>query len=234
MKRLARALLVSAVLLIAHDARADLAWNECVTGGGITNRNFACDTNTGEDILVGSFTVPWPMSQSFGYFGLEMQTAGATLPSWWSVASAGACRPLGLTFAPCVSGACEPGFTCDATRSLSFTPGFRAPNRALIQVFVNMTSERSYSTGVSYEGFRLSLSHDKSTGAGSCAGCSQAACIVFDWMYIPGVGDPYIKVGPGGTQNYVTWQGGAIAAPGCPAATPARNATWGAIKTLYR
>ena len=79
----------------------------------------------------------------------------------------------------------------------------------------------------------LRISHAKTTGPGGCSGCSDHACIVLNSILLvqtPGLGDYTLTTGP---QQYVTWQGGASGAPGCPAATPARKATWGAVKALY-
>jgi hypothetical protein len=86
--------------------------------------------------------------------------------------------------------------------------------------------------------FRISNAH--TVGAGSCSGCTDGACIVLGGVQLVqpvGVGDQNINT-PLHSQ-YVMWQptGSSVTGPfgtGCPAATPARNTTWGALKSLYR
>jgi len=70
------------------------------------------------------------------------------------------------------------------------------------------------------------VSNAKTTGTGSCAGCSTPACIVFNNVkMVAGTKTGAIinsAAAPG--SNYILWQGGAGVSSnlgsGCPAATP--------------
>ena len=87
-----------------------------------------------------------------------------------------------------------------------------------------------------YYFFRVGISNARSTGNGSCAGCTDGACIVFNSIQVTqpaGVGD-YTISNPL-VRNFVQWQGGGgSVAGGCPASVPTRQQTWGSVKSLYR
>src|SRR5690242_10737219 len=74
-------------LLAPAPARAqlDLGWNDCYPAGGIANRGFACNTESGGDVLVGSYRIPAGLGLALNgtTFELELQTGGSTLPNWW-------------------------------------------------------------------------------------------------------------------------------------------------------
>src|SRR5262249_20809347 len=97
--------------------------------------------------------------------------------------------------------------------------------------------------GQEYFGISVLISHQKTVGAGSCAGCATAACINLRSLQFTTVTGPfpYALTLSGATvpgSDAVTWQGGAgvPALPGgaCAGATPTRNGTWGGVKSLYR
>ena len=69
------------------------------------------------------------------------------------------------------------------------------------------------------------------------SGCLDPVCIVLNEIKLtqpagtPG-GSPVVTNPL--TENFVTWQGGAVGGAGCPGATPAVNRTWGSVKAIYR
>jgi len=65
-----------------------------------------------------------------------------------------------------------------------------------------------------------------------CVGCDMPATLVLNQIGLYGSGPEDQVTLPGVTQQCITWQGGA--GPGVCAATPARNTTWGQVKSLYR
>jgi len=74
----------------------------------------------------------------------------------------------------------------------------------------------------------------------ACPGCAAPGCLVVNQVELyqiagqtPPQQDIYILNAPI-DRLFVTWQGGAIGGDGCPLALPARRATWGAIKAIYR
>lgn len=119
---------------------------------------------------------------------------------------------------------------------MSYAVGYGGPDRArLVLIIAAPTSQVPFEAGVEYYAFRLLLSQENSVGAGACGGCDAPVCIVMNQLTIgqpAGMGDYVLQ--SAADRNYVTWQGGDIGGAGCPIATPARNRTWGAIKSLYR
>lgn len=91
--------------------------------------------------------------------------------------------------------------------------------------------------GSEYYSMNFVVNNAKTVGTGACAGCLDPVCIVLNEILItqpagtPGESPAVTDLL---TSNYVTWQGGQIAAPGCPAATPTVNRTWGQVKSIYR
>jgi hypothetical protein len=85
-----------------------------------------------------------------------------------------------------------------------------------------------------YFAFNLVINNANTVGAGACAGCDVPMCIVFNSINVVAGAtvNRFISTASSPGSNYVTWQGGA--GTNCPAATPARNSTWGAVKSLYR
>src|SRR5262249_31747385 len=75
----------------------NLRWDQCLDDGGTANRFFACDTNAGGDILVGSFVLDAPQT---GVNGLEivvdLVSESAALPEWWAYHLPGSCRRTSL------------------------------------------------------------------------------------------------------------------------------------------
>ncbi len=82
----------------------------------------------------------------------------------------------------------------------------------------------------------LLISHVKSAGVSACGGCTTPVCIVFNSLQVFQSWPPHALLTDVNTplqRNFVTWQGGTSGMAICPAATPARNSTWGSLKTLY-
>ncbi|MCC6650192.1 MAG: hypothetical protein IT348_03470 [Candidatus Eisenbacteria bacterium] len=101
MRRIAIAvLLLSTVCVpVARAAGAKLAWSECLGGGGASARTFACDTNSGSDVIWASFVPPPGIAQltavevvvEVGVAPLEV------IPDWWQFRNAGTCRQNSLS-----------------------------------------------------------------------------------------------------------------------------------------
>jgi hypothetical protein len=172
---------------------------------------------------------------------VDLQSSGATLPAWWAFKNLGTCRALALSVTPTVPGTavnCIDEFAGQATAGIgAYNIGFGGANRARIVIAEAVPASALTLVDPSGEYFSINVSvnNTKSTGTGSCAGCSTPVCIVLNSIKLTAGGgdlDEFIGTSPG--TNYVTWQGGAIGGGGCPAATPAKVTTWGAVKSLYR
>jgi hypothetical protein len=246
-----------AVLMVLAATKAsgggiNLAWNDCYGAGGTVNKNFACNTNSGTNILVASFEPPDGITKLVGSSAvIDIQTASTPLPSWWQLSASG-CRAgsLRLDFNPPASQSCADYWSAAATGSLAYLPGFGGhPDRARITISFGIPEARAGPVliGWEYYAFRLILDNSKSSGAGACSGCLDPACITLTsvWLYQPeGLGDHAICVPL--ASNQATWRGGAIGGYGCPGtdgpppppsdclATPTINRTWGQLKGLYR
>ena len=87
-----------------------LRWDNCLGDGGTYNRVFACDTNSGFEVLVGSFRLDETMDQASGlstYIHLAPTGSSTPMPAWWSLRPSlpAGCRwgSLTVSFAPPVT-----------------------------------------------------------------------------------------------------------------------------------
>lgn len=239
-------LAISAVA--ANAAGLSLRWNACSLDAGVANKTSACTSNLGNaGSLVASFNTD---TDVFGATGIEviidLASSGAAWPAWWSVA----CRtPITLNSA--ISPAAANCFDWSSGTSVgglaSFTSGlYYGPTSARIlggfavpPAGVDVPALPAAS-GTEFFAFNVVLSNAKTTGTGSCAGCTTPVCLVFNNIkMVSGLVTSAILNQPAVPgSNVATWQGGAgvtsTLGGGCPAATPSRNATWGSVKSLYR
>lgn len=229
----------------------DLRWNACFRDGGAINRAFACDTNSGAEVLVGSFVPAWDISDVSGLeIVIDVASAGAAMPAWWSYKNVGTCRQnsLSMGFVALPSSvACLDWSAGQAAGGIgAYTIGGRGPTTARIVAAIavpfgalaNLTGRQEYFA------FTLTINHAKTVGTGSCGGCDVPVCIVYNKtkMTTPIASHDTYVMGPSNLtdSDYVTWQGGAGVSSfggsttGCPAATPVKRGTWGSIKSLYR
>ena len=109
---------------------------------------------------------------------------------------------------------------------------------------LNKGQEHGLDPAVEYYGMRFSFTHEKSTGAGACDGCAMPVGMYLSrFRILIGSTDPTYEYALA-PAPYVNWQcdGSPIldgsghvvgwSFPDC--ATPARDRTWGGIKSLYR
>ena len=170
---------------------------------------------------------------------LDVQTTGTVLPPWWTFKSGSLCRPGAMVNADFVAGpfGCLDYWQGSATSGLGIvTIGLGGPNRERITAFAVVPAGDPHivpiAPGTEVYSFKLIITNSRTVG--TCPGCLEGACIVFNnlqFTQIPSAGVRDINFPA--TSNHVTWRGGL--APGlCPAVTPARSPTWGAIKAIYR
>ena len=220
----------------------NLGWSDCAgLGGGAVNRTFACDTNSGDHVLVGSFLAPAGLVRVTGFeAALTLQTAGATLASWWDI---GGCRSSSAaTFsADFTTGpfSCTDYFTGGASGGGYYLPLEGGPNRAEMRIGFALPLGSSgigaIATDNEVYAFKVTINNSKTTGLGACTGCSSGACIVFNRLLVtnePGTPEGDFVIANVAQCNHVVWQGGDLIA--CQQITPVQNASWGRIKTLYR
>jgi hypothetical protein len=238
-----------------------LSWDHCSGDGQVENKTFACGTNTGSERLVVSYESPLDRFDRTGVeLTLHITAAAATLPPWWLLLGASACRPGALTavFAGDAGSACTDPYRNLASGGVAvFQPGWAGPYTLRILAAIAVPGDSPFAVGSGVEDFAiaLDLSHDGTIGAGGCAGCDVPLCIGVGFLDLvsPDATDTILLTagGPnaGGGPANVTWQGARTvdytatfdgysrsAVLDCAASTgtPTRRSTWGAVKSLYR
>ena len=229
----------------ADAAGLNLRWSSCMADGGPQNRTSACTNNVGSNVLVASFVLPSAgVLQASGIeLLLDIATAGATLPSWWTTS----CRTGFIT--------CNPTISASAVNCFDWAEGAAAGGlaaynqgtlygpssaRLLAGYAVASNNRKNVLGDVEYFAFNTVISNAKTTGTGSCAGCSTPACIAFTNLKMAAgtVTGAVVNTPTVSASNYALWHGGAGVSTslgsGCPNATPTRNTTWGSVKSLYR
>lgn len=256
-----RRILLAAIALcgIAKTAHAEpgmnLRWDACFADGGTVNKAFACDTQFGADALVLSFVPPTVMD-SVNAIEFTLDIVGYHSASWWQFSPGSVCRPgtIGITVDPTrfpsmcstafVEG-CAPSFL--AFEDLSTISAGRHRIRGRVLREISPPYSTMHGGGSELLLAVLYVSHANPRG---CDDCRSPACIGLTQLKLVGptaARTTYLhgEVVPGGST--VTWQSGVASSalePGptpattyrtilCSAAVPARNHTWGSIKSLY-
>ncbi len=227
----------------------NIRWSACYGDGGVINRNFACNTNLGSNVLVGSFEVGNPVLRVSGNeIVVDIASASSALPAWWAFRNAGTCRQTSLSFNTTIAATAVNCFDWSNGQSAggigAYNIGARGPNTARIvaATAVPVSGLADLFPATEYFTYNLVINNAKTVGTGACAGCAVAVCIVFNSVNLttPIAANNVFLTGPtnGFDSDFTTWQGGGgvivQGVPGCGAATPTRNSTWGGVKSLYR
>jgi hypothetical protein len=240
--RIVSALLVAFALAgFARSSHAaggvNLSWGDCGAFGTAT-KSFACDTNVGSNVLYVSAIPPVPMPQVNGMTAfIVLEINQAALSPWWSFQGAG-CHTGGLVADyNFLAGPfnCQDLWTGQFSGGAGYTAAYTAANRG--RIFMSGASASNKNLNGINEAYlaRVSILNTKTVGTGSCAGCTNGACLYVQSVLLTqpiGVGDQTITTPL--QRLMVGWQPAGTTVPPCTAATPARNETWGAIKSIYR
>jgi len=241
---------VAAALLFASTAFAggvNLRWDRCFgEGSGAANKAFACASNGGSNTLVCSFILDNALPQVTGNeLVIDVLTQQPTLPAWWDFKNVGACRQTALGMNVVANGAdvvcvdwaqggSTGGIGAYSTEIGSIDPSLSAAHRRIkIALAVPQSGIQDLVATTEYFSANVLITNVKSTGLGSCAGCTEPMCIVLNSIKCTtpsGPNDVFIGTASAAGSNIVTWQG---AGPNCQA-VPVRNQTWGQVKALYR
>lgn len=226
--------------IAAAQGGINLSWDDC-GAAGVSQKTFACNSNILTGAVMYGSAIPGADIPDFVQYDsiMNLQTNQPTLPSWWRYNNGG-CRGAA---AISVDFDFHLGpFTCsDPWQGMAFggmtvDAGYEGPDRARIRTVGTYSdvTPRPISGNVEYEFFRITLLGNKTVGTGSCAGCSEGACIVFNEIQLE---EPYpykVTLTLPISRNWIVWQQGTGVGVGCPAATPTHAATWGSVKSLYR
>jgi len=170
----------------------NLSWSRCFGEGvGTQNRNFACNTNTGSNVMTGSFVLSSEMSQVIGTeIVLQLAAAGDLLPSWWDFFNVASCRPTSLSAnfvanpadAVCVDwsqGQATGGLGayCDIYANCAGGPTSR--NAAIVKIVDATTpaNGQDLEGGVEYFDFNIVINNTRTLSFSGCGGCTIPVCI---------------------------------------------------------
>lgn len=220
----------------------NLSWFDCGAAGTLST-SFACTSNTlnlGTMILSAVSGVDMPQLNGMEAV-IYLQANQPSLPPWWHLESGGCRGPSALVYTQDFTAG---PFTCldpwagQASGSLTFTP--QSSNSAVIQAAASTANPTSILGTEEYYLAKIRILGDKSTGDGSCAGCTAGACIVAGSVKLTQpagapIGNviltlPWIR-------QYVTFQAGGTLGGNCPPISDpveAKRSTWGSVKSLYR
>lgn len=253
MKRLLLLMCVSSLLVAPARAGINLSWDDCGTAGA-QRQEFACNTNTGVPFrLIGSI-VPYQTvgavvgaSAQINVFGTQAQ-----LPDWWKFGST-ACRgstALSVSFDFQSDGpyTCTDPWLTRARGMMTYEVMNATDARIRISAAMPEGETFAFESGTEYYVFRINLGRSRTTGTGSCAGCSMPACLLLDniqlFQHPSQQNDPWDSVPA--NSNVASWHGAYIfiwddfengrSGIGCAPDQPTQGArsTWGAVKSLYR
>jgi hypothetical protein len=230
-------LLSGAMLLVCASVAAasslSIAWDTCLGDGGGNLRAFACTSNlnTGANanVVVPSITPDADIANFNGFDTHCLITTGVPLPAWYGVngSCAGKTGPIAASSSQSLCSN-DPFAALGGGGAVPLTGTDLMPNPNTVQVrfafAVPAGSEQLLFAGTEYPTCNFTISNAKTTGTGSCAGCSEPAQIAFDMVTFGQAGGLATDVhGDANSRCYGN---------GVPVAT--KNQTWGAVKALYR
>ena len=234
-------LLLAAFAGPAAAAGVNLSWDACTPDGGVQNKTFACNANSGGNSLFASFALASDMANVIGIEAKVDITAQAdSLPAWWRFEGPNACRG-GLSAAfgfDSENSNCTDTFQSLATGAVAAvhtywtTPqvpgGNPATAQALLIAAVPASMAQNLTAGTEYFGFRLILSSIKTVGSGSCDGCSTPVCMTLSQVKVVASDNSAQVLADPLVASTATWQ----SAGQCPGAFTAQNVTWGQVRCL--
>jgi len=233
-------LLLALTVSVALAGGLNVAWGSlCCTESHVAATVFACNTNgaAGNRTITTSFMLDVPMADLVGVEWLiDGQSDAAVLPEWWKLGVAPDCRANKALF--------KSAYVAVATETcVDWTDGqgFNAPNYVwagkattlTLGVAIDASTPFDALAGQEYYGGGVDILNSKTVGTGACAGCSIGMIFglhMFTAAGLDGRRDSFIHPLPGGN-NCLSWNN--TITP-CEPFTPARNTTWGQVKSLYR
>jgi len=225
------------MLLVAGAAFAqpgvNLGWNDCVGQGGVIDKTQTC-TNSGT--IVNNTYTSFVLPATIGALGSsdaisDIQVDSAALPTWWTQ---GATRFGGSPGAS----TCPGWFDGAPNGPVPFGPNIvqSKTNGLKIRMVVVVAAGEELPADPAVEYLADIVNLKYGAGTFNNAGCLTPACWVLNQVTLIDLTNPANPVNTvltnPSTSNFVTWR--AAGTVPCPAATPAKKATWGSIKALYR
>lgn len=247
------ALMMALFMGVAPTIRAEglnLSWDDC-GNLGVFAKSFACDVNTGEDVLVASCMLPATIDSVCGFQADMDGVFGVTVPDWWRIRTPinppdpVFCRDTlgfrlvhepGSQSCPQMFGSIPPEGGSANPYGLRWLviPRYTADTRRMRFGLEGFAPDHpAVSPGIEYYAFSIKLRHTQTVGPGSCAGCEEPLCLVLNTLRVYSaecVESIYLTTPL--ERNHVIWQSESL--PTCPMSTPVRRSTWGSIRSIYR
>ena len=202
---------------------------------------------------------PWTFVASFkmdaaktDFTGVKVtiggQAADAHLPDWWQLTNPGACRQNDLTlsadFTSALNQGCKDPFAGAATvTSVQFWTSLfppppplnvPLPSRFSLRVVVQLPAPKSLSAANEWYALRGTVDAGHTTVTQPvCSGCASTVYLGLVQVGVLGSTSSY-AISTHLNNLCIGWQSWGDASLCQNSATPARNPTWGLIKTLYR
>jgi hypothetical protein len=241
-------LVLTALVTLASPALAagvNLSWDACTAEGGVQNKTFACDTNSGTRVLYGSFVLASDQAHFVGIeVTVDISAKSDSLPAWWQFFNVGACRRSALSVALDFSN--DPATNCTDPWSGQGVGGIGAvhtywttpqvptgnPNEAQIVIAAALpsTSPQELTAGTEYYAFKLLITSTKTVGTGACGGCTTPVCVTLSKINAVQNDGNHEELTEPVVSNLVTWQ----SATDCPGAFASQNTTWGQVRSVLR
>jgi hypothetical protein len=218
-----------------------------------TNYDSPCDVSSEADPeavgMMCSFQLTANMPDFFGTTSvLDGQVGTTDLPLWWEMYNSGSCRPTSLTsdadftgggvtakaykkgcLDPYAGGA-QGGVIAYQSPMFPVTPAFKSslagPSSFRIKVAYALTGTSNVLAANEYYGAGLKINFLKTITPPFCAGCLEPGAITLNEILVDGVTSSE-RITTSVHNNHLQWHGGNFP-------TPARNSTWGQVKSLYR
>lgn len=240
------ALLAFSASIALAGGSVNYSWTQCIVDGGVAGRVFACGSNSGTNVSIGTFTTDAQVPDFIGVeVVIDIQSNGA-LPEWWKFNQSGSCRQNSLAASfdwSVLAGGCADAYAGALPQGgiagyfyvgspLQSVDNPTDPSRARLKIGAAVADANIVDAGIEYYAFRLAMNNLKTVGTGSCPGCATDVCLVLNSVKAAGLSGPFelcVSTDPA-SNPAITWQNGV----GLCAATPAQNRTWGQVKSLYR
>lgn len=200
---------------VTHAAGVNLSWDDCSTAG-TSDKTFACNTDTGAAVLIGSFVAPsGVMAMTAIEATLDFWTSADSLPSWWQFTTGG-CRAgrLSTSFDFASSGpyTCSDPWSGAALGGSAYVVDSPGAQHARLRLVAAVPPDRqlALSANQEYYAFKVIITFQKTTGTGSCAGCDEPVSIALSSLTLCQAGgtNNVVLTDPA-SSNLATWQGGA-------------------------
>jgi hypothetical protein len=238
-----KTLLLAGLLLVVSASLASAAgisvnWgNDCWGDNPLQNRVWACNANNYTGVRMTCSFKPIETKATFIASDLYMEgmTEAAVVPDWWKLGS-GECRSNLITLSS--DGSVLGGPDClDVWQGLG-GGGIGLYSSEDNRMHVNAVwavadaVEAPAETEIFAAQFRVATG--KTLGTTACAGCAVPALWSLNYIQVGYLGEmvPLILDYPyAGGNQCLSWQSSSLP---CAKPVPARNTTWGQVKSLYR